>query len=572
MIYLHTDARYRPDQWYRRFEYLLQQRQLAYRKVNLLRKDYRKLKINVGDALIGRFGHAKWDLARMKPIYDELAAEFAGRVFPAANTYSYYDDKRAQLELFEAHGYPAPRAATVTTPEDVERFLEQTGLCFPLVTKKFGGAGSTNVRLANGCDDVFYPGVVQEYCANNDRDLRLNVIGDRVMGYWRLNRPNDFRASGSGRLLYTDRFDDESIELVHRISREQGFESMAYDLVRDATGRWVVLEISYSYVDTFVRDCPYYYDARSGEWIAKEGVYPQDYIFEDFLARHPVVEANARRERKRGWRSIWQHRQMHRPSCAGDGQVPYEMNEEAGAINVELKLERQRRGEVFEWPNIVELNKLAAQYSQDKKVLDVGCGTGCAAQAMSAGAREVVAIEPDTATLDWAQENRAAENILYLNKLSGELDYRDYFDLVTNIDVIEHVRDYRGLIEDVVRMLKPGGRLLLTTPNRLRDNPPKLRPVYPYHVQEFSPSDLYFILNMYFDEVRLMSLRNVYDYRTTYPIDLNSRATPVIVLATNPRKSTQSRPSGEVHARTAAREGQPVTSNPPSELPLKNSA
>ena len=456
MIYLHTDSKYHPDQWYRRFEHLFQQRGLTYRKVNLLRKDYRKLKVEPGDGLIGRFGHWRRDLERIRPIYDDLATRFSDRIFPARHTYSYYDDKRAQLALFQEQGYPTPRSAVVETPQDVDRFLAETGLTYPLVTKKFGGAGSSNVRLANSHEEVFLPGQLQEYCANNDRDLRLNVIGDRVMGYWRLNRPDDFRASGSGRLVHSDHFDPECLDLVYKISQDQDFESMSYDLVRDAEGRWVVLEMSYSYVDTYVRDCPIYYDMRTGEKRTKTDIYPQDYIFEDFLERHPVVEANARREQSglrfsRPWK-----RRKHRPSCAGDGQIPYELNVEVGAINIELKEERLEKGEVFEWPNIVELNKMAATFSEGKVVLDIGCGTGCAALAIADNAEQVVAIEPDEATLHWAAQNRSKENIVYLNKLSGELDYEDHFDLITSIDVIEHVRglprsDLRRRSHDEIR-------------------------------------------------------------------------------------------------------------------------
>ncbi len=46
------------------------------------------------------------------------------------------------------------------------------------------------------------------------------------------------------------------------------------------------------------------------------------------------------------------------------------------------------------------------------------------------------------------------------------LPFRDaVFDVVFAIDVIEHVPDERQLINEALRMLRPGGRLILTTPN-----------------------------------------------------------------------------------------------------------
>ncbi|MDG2206531.1 MAG: class I SAM-dependent methyltransferase [Pirellulales bacterium] len=225
-------------------------------------------------------------------------------------------------------------------------------------------------------------------------------------------------------------------------------------------------------------------------------------------------------------------------------EFPYKKNEEIGAINIEIKQDRLERGEVFEWPNIVELNLLCQEFSANKQVLDVGCGTGCAAYAMSKNASHVVAIEPDEATLQWASHNRSASNLRYLQGRSDALDSEDMFDLITNIDVIEHVDDYLNLLLDFVRLLRPTGTLLLTTPNRNRDKPGKLCPSYPYHVQEFSASDLYFILNMFFDEIELYSLKDVYDRTSRIPVDINTRMTPIIVVAKQPKKTIDIRSSG----------------------------
>jgi hypothetical protein len=196
--------------------------------------------------------------------------------------------------LFQNRSYPTPPSAYVATVEDANRFLDETGLSFPLVTKKCGGAGSSNVRIANHHGEVFYPGILQEYCPGNDRDLRLVVIGERAMGFWRLNRPGDFRASGSGTLVYGEEFDDECLDLVHTISRDQGFDSMAYDLVRDKSGHWVVLEMSYAYVDECVKDCPFYYDLQTRQKVEKLGVYPQDFILHDFFLKHPAAAQRGR--------------------------------------------------------------------------------------------------------------------------------------------------------------------------------------------------------------------------------------------------------------------------------------
>lgn len=288
MLYVHKDKIYFLGRWYRRFAQQARTAGIPYRIVDLLRCDYRELAMDANTGLIGRFGHHPRDLQRMRPIYQALDDYCGGRLFPRFHTYSYFDDKRRQMELLQTRGYPAPRTAFVRSRDDADRFVEETGLKFPLVAKRIYGAGSSRVRLVRNLEEVLLPGILQEFCPNNDGDLRVVVIGNRVMGFRRKNREGDFRASGSGLKEYLDDLDPECVRLAHQISVENGFESMAYDFVRDGQGRWVVLEFSYCF-GTGPRKCSYYYDLPSGEKKDKTGVYPEDFILADFLERYPQI-------------------------------------------------------------------------------------------------------------------------------------------------------------------------------------------------------------------------------------------------------------------------------------------
>ena len=291
-ILLHEDNLYQPDQWWRRFEYLLREVYgIPYQRVDLLAPDVlsRIGDVRRGDGLIGRFGHLPADLELIRPIYNQLDRLFQGRIFPREITYRYYDDKKAQMELFYRRGYATPLSAWVESEADLYRFLRGAGLDFPLVVKASGGAGSSTVSLAEDIGQMTFPCLAQELCRDNEGDVRINVIGHRVMGFHRLNREGDFRASGSGRLVYPEALEPDLVQMAYRISQENDFDSMAYDFVR-RDGKWVVLEMSYCYVDTAVRDCQYYYDMRSGGRVDKRGIYPQDFILEDYLQRHyPMV-------------------------------------------------------------------------------------------------------------------------------------------------------------------------------------------------------------------------------------------------------------------------------------------
>jgi 2-polyprenyl-3-methyl-5-hydroxy-6-metoxy-1,4-benzoquinol methylase len=151
---------------------------------------------------------------------------------------------------------------------------------------------------------------------------------------------------------------------------------------------------------------------------------------------------------------------------------------------------------------------------------------------MSANAKEIIAIEPDVITLEWAKSHRQKDNIKYLAKYSYELgeEYNSYFDLITAVEVIEHVEDYYTLIQDCLRLLKDDGTLVMTTPNRLCGPNKRLRPKYKYHVREFSAGEMYFIFDMFFEKVNLYALQNSKDKNSIRPVNVHTLFTNVIVV------------------------------------------
>lgn len=97
------------------------------------------------------------------------------------------------------------------------------------------------------------------------------------------------------------------------------------------------------------------------------------------------------------------------------------------------------------------------------RVLDVGCATGNFLAAMRDRGWEAFGVEPNSYAANYARER------LGLNVFIGELEEAGYatnfFDLVTLWDVLEHVPDPRATLEEVARILRPGGTLVLSLPN-----------------------------------------------------------------------------------------------------------
>jgi SAM-dependent methyltransferase len=111
---------------------------------------------------------------------------------------------------------------------------------------------------------------------------------------------------------------------------------------------------------------------------------------------------------------------------------------------------------------------LLNEVSPGDRVLDVGSGDGTFTAALVFAGARAVGVEVAEAALKRA---RAAHPQLdfRLAPIDGPLPVEDcVFDLVWASEVIEHVADTAHWLSEVRRVLSPGGRLLLTTPNHPR--------------------------------------------------------------------------------------------------------
>ncbi len=103
------------------------------------------------------------------------------------------------------------------------------------------------------------------------------------------------------------------------------------------------------------------------------------------------------------------------------------------------------------------------------QVLDVGCGGGYTCEFLAQRGAVVTGIDQSSACIDAAQDHAQLMGleIDYHAGVSEKLPFQgDRFDIVTCVDVLEHVESVPATVAEISRVLKPGGLFLFDTLNR----------------------------------------------------------------------------------------------------------
>lgn len=270
-----------------------------------------------------------------------FAIQQAGKyVFPDFFTNWHFDDKIGQKYLLEAIG--APIASTWVFYEKKKAIEWVKTASFPKVFKLRTGAGSSNVMLVKSkfhakrlIKRAFKKGfssynkyhdfkenirrfkfskksiisflksirrlfsstryahtlgpqkgyiLFQEFIEGNTSDIRVVVIGKRAFGIKRLVRDNDFRASGSGRIIYEKtEINENCVAIAFETTEKLKAQCVAYDFVFDKNNQPLIVEINYGFDHIAYFPCPGYWD-RQLNW--HQGSFnPAEWIVEEFQKR-----------------------------------------------------------------------------------------------------------------------------------------------------------------------------------------------------------------------------------------------------------------------------------------------
>jgi 2-polyprenyl-6-hydroxyphenyl methylase/3-demethylubiquinone-9 3-methyltransferase len=157
---------------------------------------------------------------------------------------------------------------------------------------------------------------------------------------------------------------------------------------------------------------------------------------------------------------------------------PMKQNENVDTVEI-----RKFESQSHDWWNrkgdfkpLHDINPIRVQYIDEraslfgKQVLDIGCGGGILSEAMAARGAIVTGLDRGEAPLNAARHHliKSGLQVSYLQSTAEDFTetHAGRFDIVTCLEMLEHVPDPRSVIHACKTLVKPGGDVFFATLNR----------------------------------------------------------------------------------------------------------
>ena len=167
------------------------------------------------------------------------------------------------------------------------------------------------------------------------------------------------------------------------------------------------------------------------------------------------------------------------------------------------------------WVDHVARYEFASGYTKEKNVLDISCGTGYGSRILyDRGARRVIGVDISNEAINFASIKYNTKDLEFKVGNVQNIDFpANYFDVVTCFETIEHVDSQEKAFMELQRVLKPGGLLIVSSPNRTITSPYKSindPPDNPFHTKEYATGEFISALENYFCILDIYGQRSIY--------------------------------------------------------------
>jgi 2-polyprenyl-3-methyl-5-hydroxy-6-metoxy-1,4-benzoquinol methylase len=166
------------------------------------------------------------------------------------------------------------------------------------------------------------------------------------------------------------------------------------------------------------------------------------------------------------------------------------------------------------WQDHVSRYKFASEYVKGKTVFDIACGTGYGTDILrAAGAERVFGADVSSEAIEIAKNRYRSATVEFKVGDILNIDFpKNYFDVITCFETIEHVHDQEKALKEIKKVLKPNGLLIISSPNRKLTSPGKAidaPPNNPFHTMEYTTKEFISFLKKHFEVIGSYGQRGI---------------------------------------------------------------
>ncbi len=170
------------------------------------------------------------------------------------------------------------------------------------------------------------------------------------------------------------------------------------------------------------------------------------------------------------------------------------------------------------WYEHMHRYAFAMQFVKGKQVLDAACGEGYGSALLAGVAASVTGVDVSRKAIDHATQRYAKQGLAFEQADCADLPFEDdAFDAVVSFETIEHLEAQEAMLAEFRRVLKPGGFLLISSPDKA---------VYsdqqgfenPHHVRELYADEFRELLGTQFPALRMLGQKLMF-HSAIFPLE-----------------------------------------------------
>jgi ubiquinone/menaquinone biosynthesis C-methylase UbiE len=141
----------------------------------------------------------------------------------------------------------------------------------------------------------------------------------------------------------------------------------------------------------------------------------------------------------------------------------------------------------------------AKEFIKNKVVLDIACGEGYGSNLLSSEADSVTGVDIDTRTIIHAAKKYRRKNLRFLQGDVEKIPCDTHrIDVTISFETLEHTNDHVKMLEEIKRVLKPEGILIISTPEKKTYKDAPGSELNPFHIKELYEKEFTDLLSRFF--------------------------------------------------------------------------